>query len=258
MAGPSRPFERYRTRSALFLMIYAVTAMIFGIPNILMLSREEDGFLMLLITSVLVVVRFIGYIKIAGFALLESSHIRKHSGNIFVTTCLIATLLIINAAFLLYRFGLDSISVVAVSFGSLGTSGVLITYLIKSKGKGLTRSLLMRMVSGVLIVLGCADVCIKTLSLISPAIGVLTLFFGIYTERKYLPLALKQTFAAAGGSLGAGLAVYYLRWYLDPSMINFTLVSPPIAIISGISLAVLGVGYYFYSRRQYIPEASIS
>ena len=255
---PSRPFERYRTRSALFLMIYAVTALLFGIPNILMLTRDNDGFLILLITSILVVVRFIGYIKLAGFALLEADHIKKHSGNITMTIWLLILILLFNAGFLLYRFGLNSISVVAVSFGSIGTSGVLISHMLSARGRALSRSQIMKMVTGVLIVLGCANICIKTLSVISPLIGLMTLFFGIYTEKKFLSLALRQTFAVAAGSLGSGIVIYFTRYYLEPGAVSVTQVTPPVAIMIGVSMSILGVGYYIWSRRQYIPEASIS
>ena len=233
-------------------MIYGVTALIFGMPNVLMLTRNDDGFLMLLITSLLVVIRYISYIKIAGFALLDPAKIKKHASTIAASLWMIALILIGNAGFLLYRFELDSISVVAVCFGSLASAGVLITYLVSSWSTGLNRTHLMHMVSGVLIALGIADICINTRGLISPAIGTLTLFLGIYTERKSLLLAVRQTLAAVTGSLGAGISVYFLRWYLDPGMITVQHVQPVMAIVLGMAMAVAGLGYYFYARRQYI------
>jgi len=259
MGKPSRPFERYRTRSALFLMIYSVTALIAGVPNIMLVSSEEDRrILILLATSILVVSRFVGYIKLAGFALLNSQNIRVFSGRISFTIGVIAAVLLANAAFYLYRFGMIDMSVAAVSAGCIGTAGVLISHLIGSRTRGMNRSRLMRMVSGVLIVLGCANICITRFSIASPLIGLITLFFGIYTERKSLSLAVKQTFAAAGGAAGAGFAFYFVRWYLDPALLKHTVLDPPVAIAVGLTISLIGIGYYLYSRRLYDPEAATS
>jgi hypothetical protein len=239
-------------------MIYGITALIFGIPNVQLLTTRDDGFIMLLFTSLFVVVRFISYIKLAGFALLDPGKIKKHKFTIAVNIWFIALILLSNAAFLLYRFGFTRISVAAVSIGSIGAAGVLISHLMASRGSGLSRSHLMKMVSGVLIVLGAANICINPQDLLIPSIGVLTLFLGIYTERKSLTLALRQTFAVAGGSLGGGIMVYFLRWYLDPAMLINTQVSPLAGVIAGMSIALFCGGYYVYSRRQYVPENSLS
>jgi hypothetical protein len=106
-------------------------------------------------------------------------------------------------------------------------------------------------VSGMLIIIGCADICITRFWLISPFIGLMTLFFGVYTERKSLALAARQTFAIAGGAAGGGIMLYFLRWYLDPSLLTRTYLNPPLAIGLGLILGVIGMGYYLYSRRQY-------
>ncbi len=255
MGKPSRPFERYRTRSALFLMIYAVAALIAGIPNIIMVTSEDDRrILVILGTSILVVSRYVGYIKLAGFALLNTEHIRIFSPRMSVTIGVIIAVLIANAAVFLYRFGLTDISIVAVSAGCLMSAGVMLSHLVASRDRGLTRSRLMRMVSGVLIVLGCANICITRFYLISPAFGLITLFFGIYTERKTLSLAVRQTFAAAGAAAGAGISVYFLRWYLDPSLLRHSYLDPPLAIALGLALGAIGAAYYLYSRRVYASE----
>jgi len=268
MGKPSKPFERYRTRSALFLMMYGITALIFGIPNISIVSPPHDSRIVpILITSILVVSRFIGYVKIAGFALLDAEHIRMMSSRISFTISVIAIIILANAAYFLYQFGFSSMPVNAVSAGCIFTSAVLVFHLLGSIGTGLTRSRLMRMVSNVLIILGCADICISlgTLDygpamyfLVSPFIGIMTLFFGIYTERKSMSLALKQTLAATTGSFGAGFAVYYLRWYLDPSMISMQTIPPPFAVMLGLVVTAVGIGYYFWSRRVYASGSPIS
>jgi len=238
-------------------MIYAVTALIAGVPNIILVSSEEDRrILVILLTSLLVVSRYVGYIKLAGFALLQPDHIKAFSARISSTIGIIAAVLIANAALFLYRFGLRDISVVAVSAGCLATAGLLISHLIASSDRGMTRSRLMRMVSGVLVTLGCADICITRFYIVSPAIGLMTLFFGIYTERKSLALALKQTFAAAGGAAGAGIAFYSLRWYFDPALVRHSYVDPPIALAIGAVIGIIGLGYYLYSRRVYASETA--
>jgi hypothetical protein len=235
-------------------MIYAVTALIFGLPNLFMLTTAGDRFLVILATSLLVVTRYVSYIELAGFALLEPQRIRAAAGRISFSLGLIVAVLLANAAFFLYRFGLRDISVTAVSGGCVITAGVLISHMIASRKRGMSRSLLMRMVSGVLIVLGSADICITRYYMISPLVGLLTLFFGIYTERKSLKLALKQTLAAAGAAAGCGISVYYLRWYLDPALLERTAISPPVAISLGLTLGILGMGYYIYARRTYAAE----
>ncbi len=238
-------------------MIYAITAMIAGIPNIMLVSSSEDlRILIILTTSILVVSRYLGYFKLAGFALLDSQHIRAHSRGISLTLGIIIAVLLGNAAFFLYRFGLRDMSVTAISIGCIINAGVLISHLISSRESGITRSSLMRMVSSVLIVLGCTNICITRFIFISPIIGLVTLFFGIYTERKSLFLAIKQTVAVAGGSIGAGITIYFLRWYLDPSLLRHTALDPPTAIGLGFSLSLLGIGYYLYSRRIYASETA--
>ena len=255
MVTPTRPFERYRTRSALFLMIYAVTALIFGIPNIMMLTYEDDRrFLIILATSILVVSRFIGYIYLAGFALLDPARIKESSGRLEFSIGLIITILLANAGFFLYRFGLTDISVTAVNAGCLVTAGVLITHLAASRKRGLSRSTLMKIVSGVLIALGSADICITRFYALSPLIGLVTLFFGISTERKSLALAFKQTLAAAGSAAGCGIAVYYMRWLLQPGMVEQSMIKPVAAIAAGLVLGITGFGYYWYARRLYTVE----
>lgn len=255
MDQPSKPFERYRTRSALFLMIYAVTALIFGIPNINLVIRPDDlGLPIILITSLLTVTRFVGYAKLAGYALLETAHVKRNSGRIAFAVWTIALAIIANAAFLLNRFGLTNMSVTAVSVGCLASAGVMIAHLLASVKHGVSRSTLMRMVSGVLIALGCADICITRFGIISPIIGLVTLFFGIYTERKPLTLAARQTVAAAAGSAGAGIVVYYLRYYLDPALVGHSILQPPVAILLGFALACMGLMYYLYTRRTYSSE----
>jgi hypothetical protein len=251
MVSPARPFERYRTRSALFLMIYAVTAIVFGFPNILMVTNAEDRFLVILASSFLVVSRYIGYFKLAGYALLEPDRIKAYSGRIAFAVFVIIGILIGNAAFFLYRFGLYDISITAISAGSLITSGLLISHLIAVRRTGLNRSRLMRMVSGVLIVLGSADICITRFSVVAPLIGIVTLFFGIYTERKSLALAIRQTVAVAASAGGCGIAMYYLRWYLDPALMQPTGVQPSMAIAIGLAMVLAGLAYYTYSRRTY-------
>jgi len=259
MRKPSRPFERYRTRSALFLIIYAVTALIFGVPNIGIVSYEDDyRILIILATSLLVVSRFVGYIKLAGYALLSSDHIRERSTGITLAIWVISMVLLANAAFYLNRFGLMDMSVTAISFGNITTAGLLLSHLLASRDRGITRSRLMRMVSGVLIILGCTNIWITRFYFISPAIGLMTIFFGIYTERKSLSLAIRQTFAAAAGSAGAGITVYFLRGYIDPALLNRTSLDPPVAITLGLCLVAAGIGYYLYSRRLYSPETAFS
>ena len=237
-------------------MIYGVAALIMGIPNIILVTSEEDIRLFIILpTAILVVSRYVSYIKLAGFALLSSDNIRAFSGRISGTIAVIAAVLIANAAFFLYRFGLTDSSVTAVSLGSISVAGLLISHLVRSKGQ-MTRSRLMRMVSGMLIIIGCADICITRFSLISPAVGLATLFFGVYTERKSLALAARQTFAIAGGAAGAGIMIYFLRWYLDPSLLTHTYLDPPLAIGLGLVLGVIGIGYYVYSRRLYTTESA--
>ena len=255
MDQPSKPFERYRTRSALFLTIYSVTALIFGIPNIMIVLRPDDyGFLIILLTSLVTVARFVGYFKVGAYALLEPEIIRRNSGRIAFAVWTIALVIIGNAAFLLYRFGLSNMSVTAISVGCLASSGVMITHLMAAMGRKISRSSLMRMVSGILIALGCADICITRFGITSPIVGLITLFFGIYTERKPLSLAARQTVAAAAGAAGAGIAVYYLRYYLDPALVGQTRLQPPYAILIGLTLAIVGLAYYMYSRRVYASE----
>ncbi len=255
METPTRPFERYRTRSALFLMIYAVIALIAGIPNIMLVTMEEDRrILIILATSILVVSRFVGYIKLAGYALLEADLIKAHSLRISMALWVIVVVLLANAAVFLYRFGFTDMSVTAVSVGCIATAGVLITHLVASRERGMTRSQLMRMVSGVLIALGCANICITMLFPLAPILGLMTLFFGIYTERKSLMLAAKQTFAVASGAAGAGLTVYFLRWYMDPALLGNTAIEPATAIYLGCAMTLVGMGYYRYSRRLYAKE----
>ncbi len=255
MGKPSKPFERYRTRSALFLMIYAVTALIFGVPNISIVTPESDRTLgIILITSLLVVTRLIGYAKIAGYTLLDPEIIKRNSGRIAFAVWTITIVMIANAAYFLYRFSLTDISVVAVSAGCLASAGVMISHLLQSRDRGISRSSLMRMVSGILIAIGCADICILRYGPLSPIIGLITLFFGIYTERKPLSLAGKQTLAAACGAAGAGIIVYFLRYYLDPSLIGQTAVQPQFAILIGAALTATGLLYYIYSRRVYASE----
>jgi hypothetical protein len=236
-------------------MIYAVTALIFGVPNISIVTPESDRTLgIILITSLLVVTRFIGYAKIAGYTLLEPEIIKRNSGRIAFAVWTIAIVIIANAAYFLYRFSLTDISVVAVSVGCLASAGVMISHLLASRNRGISRSSLMRMVSGILIAIGCADICILRYGILSPIIGLITLFFGIYTERKPLSLAAKQTLAAASGAAGAGIIVYFLRYYLDPTLIGQTAVQPQFAILIGAALTATGLAYYIYSRRVYTSK----
>lgn len=239
-------------------MIYAVTALIFGIFNIEMLGKPDDRFLMILATSILVVTRYVAYIHLAGYALLEANRIKAKSGRIAFSLVLITIALLANAAFFLYRFGLRNMSVAAVSAGCLITSGIIISHLIASRHRGLSRSRLMRMVSGVLIALGSADICITRFGFVAPMVGLITLFFGIYTERKSLALAFKQTVAAASSAGGAGIAVYYLRGFIDPTMVAPSIVQPMAAVGIGAVLGIAGIGYYIYSRRMYsrVPVGS--
>jgi hypothetical protein len=233
-------------------MIYSVTALIFGIFNINLVIRPDDFDLpIIFITSLLTVTRFVGYAKIAGYALLEPKIIERNSGRIAFAVWTIALVIIGNAAFLLNRFGLTNMSVTAVSVGCLASSGVMISHLMASRGRKTSRSSLMKMVSGILIALGCADICITKYGIISPIIGMVTLFFGIYTERKPLSVAARQTLAATAGSAGTGIAVYYLRYYLDPALVGQTRLQPPYAIMLGLALAAVGLAYYLYSRRVY-------
>lgn len=236
-------------------MIYAVTALIFGVPNISIVTPESDRTLgIILITSLLVVTRLIGYAKIAGYTLLEPEIIKRNSGRIAFAVWTIAIVIIANAAYFLYRFSLTDISVVAVSVGCLASAGVMISHLLQSRDRGISRTSLMRMVSGILIAIGCADICILRYGILSPIIGLITLFFGIYTERKPLALAGKQTLAAASGAAGAGIIVYFLRYYLDPSLIGQTPVQPQFAILIGAALTATGLAYYVYSRRVYASK----
>jgi hypothetical protein len=236
-------------------MIYAVAALVLGMPNILLVTDPNDRFLIVLATSFLVVSRYVGYIKLAGYALLDPDRIRASSGRIAFSVWAIAVMLLANSAFFLYRFGLRDISVTAVSAGSLLTAGILIAHLLTMHRTGLSRSRLMRMVSGVLIVLGSADICITRFSVLGPLVGILTLFFGIYTERKSFTLAVKQTIAAGATAAGCGIAVYYLRWYLDPTLLQPTDIQPSLAILIGAAIGLAGIGYYTYSRRVYATQS---
>ena len=125
----------------------------------------------------------------------------------------------------------------------------------------------MHMVSNVLIILGCADIGISVgaldtgpmaFSTVSPIIGVITLFFGVYTERKTLSLALKQTLAVTAGSFGAGFTLYFMRWYVNPELITSGTINPPIAVVLGIFVTVVGLGYYLWTRRVYTNPTSIT
>lgn len=253
MQTTSKPFERYRTRSALFLMIYAVSALIAGIPNIQILTREEDRFLVILATSLLVVSKYVGYIKIAGFALLEPDRIRMSSGRIALELWVIVVVLIANAAVFLYRFMLGDITVLAISAGCVGTAVVLISHLVISRVTGITPSTLMRMVSGTLIAVGAADMCITRIFVIPQIIGLITLFFGISTERKSLVLAVKQTIAVACTAVGAGFA---LRLYIGPAFLFGIQIDPTIGISGGVVVALVGIIYYVYLRRSYSDEST--
>ena len=253
MQTTSKPFERYRTRSALFLMIYAILAIIAGIPNIQMLTREEDRFMVVLATSLLVVSRYVGYIKIAGFALLEPDRIRISSGRIMLELWVIVVVLVANAAIFLYRFRFEDITVLAISAGCVGTACVLISHLVISRKTGITRSTLMRMVSGTLIAVGAADMCITRIFVIPQFIGLITLFFGISTERKSLVLAVKQTVAVACTAVGAGFA---LRLCTGPAFLFGTQIDPTIGISGGAAVALVGMGYYVYLRRSYSDEST--
>jgi len=254
MENPARPFERYRTRSALFLMIYAVTALIFGIPNIRIVSTGDDKFLMLFLTSFLVVSRYMGYIKLAGLALLDPAKFKAREGRFMPEVVIIALVLIANAVFLLWRFALSDMTVIAVSAGCLMAAGVLIGYLFAFGGKGINRSKIMRMVSGVLVAIGAADIVITKNFILPQIVGLITLFFGIYTERKSIFLALKQTFAAATSAAGAGMAVYFVRFYFEPKIFVTSKIFPPYTALLGLVMAVVGLAYYFYSRRLYTAE----
>lgn len=257
MDKPLRPFERYRTRSALFLMIYSVTALVFGIPNIMMVTYEDDRLLILLATSVLVVSKYVGYIHLAGFALLEPARIRTASARIAVSIAVIALVLLANAVFLIYRFGLRDISVAAVAGGNLATAAILVQRLVASRRTGLTGAQLMKMVSGVLIALGSADICITRFYLLSPIIGFVTLFFGISTERKSLKLAFKQTLAAAASAAGCGVTVYYMRWFIDPALLVHRYVDPVAAMSIGLTMGIAGLAYYMFLRRVYTREPAL-
>jgi len=248
-------------------MIYAVTALIFGIPNIVMMTFPDDRrILVILATSILVVARYVGYVYLAGFALMEPGRIKAASGQIALSISIIAAILLGNASYFIYRFGFKDMAVAAVITGCIFTAGILITHLIASSRRGLSRSRLMRIVSGVLVVLGSADICISLVVLdsavipirwfysISALIGLVTLFFGISTERKSLALAFRQTIAAAGSAAGAGVTFYYLRWYLDPALHGETAVQPAVAIAMGLTMGILGLGYYIYARRMYSVE----
>jgi hypothetical protein len=233
-------------------MIYAVTALIFGIPNIVMMTFADDRrFFVILITSLLVVTRYIGYIYLAGFALMEPDRIKAASGQIIFSICLVAGILLANAGYFLYRFGFMDMSVTAVCIGSIVTAGILLTHLFAIRRRGLNRSRLMKIVSGVLIAIGSTDICITKFYGLSPLIGLLTLFFGISTEKKSLGLAFQQTVAAAGSAAGIGIAVYYLRWYLDPALLGETAIQPLLAASMGLTMGILGLAYYIYARRLY-------
>ncbi len=235
-------------------MIYAVTALIAGIPNILMVTREDDRFLVVLGTSLLVVSRYVGYVKLAGFGLLDPARIKQNSGKISLEIGAIIIVLLGNAAYFLNRFGLEDISIAAISASCLGSAGVLISHQVSSKEEGITRSALMRMVSGVLIAIGVADICITKVFVIPQLVGLTTLFFGIYTERKSLSLALRQTIAIAGAAVGIGMT---LRVYFDPPAILQSMsIHPALVIGIALTMAILGMVYYLFSRRAYTTEPS--
>jgi hypothetical protein len=236
-------------------MIYAVTALVFGIPNVAIVTeQEEKRFMVLFVTSILVVSRYVSYIRLAGFALLDPARVQRAVWRIVPEIGFISLILLANAAYFLYRFGLRDITVAAVSAGSLGAASVLIMHLIVSIRGGMTRPRLMRMVCGVLIALGMANMCITRFFIVPQLIGLIALFFGIYTERKSLSLAVRQTVAAASGAAGAGVAVYFLRWYYDPALLKPTEIEPPYAIAIGLAVALISAGYYVHSRRVYARD----
>jgi hypothetical protein len=234
-------------------MIYAVSALVAGIPNILMVTHEDDRFLVVLATSILVVSRYVGYIKLAGFALLDPSRIKENAGRIATELWVIVLVLVVNGGIFLRRFGIEDFSIAVISIACIGSAGVLVSHLMASRESEITRSALMRMVSGVLIVLGAADVCITRVVLIPQIIGLVTLFFGIYTERKSLGLAIRQTLAIAGSTAGAAVA---LRVWLDPAVLSDTAIQPNMAIGIALVMLIIGMGYYLYSRRGYTAETS--
>lgn len=256
MVGPADPFERYRTRSAIFLIIYAITAIIFGIPNLRIAIYPDDKFYAILITSILTVSKYISYFKLAGFALLEPQRIKSNSYRIMASLWFIVVVLLTNAAFLIYRFGFRDISVVAFISGSLLTASVVTFHLICAR-HGLNRYHLMKMVSGTLIVLGASNICIIRYYPIPSIAGLVTLFFGVYTERKSLSLAMKQTLAVTACALGFGIAIYFLRFYFYPEIhvpASIIGVEPYFAIILGIISSAAGGAYYFYARRMYSKQ----
>ena len=286
MIKPDRELDLYRLRTAIFLFIYSVVALVYCWPVIQLFRVRAETLIELAVIIMLVIPRFAGYLYFSYCGLIDIKRIERRRNVFLLSMGVFASFLLLSGAIAVYHyflhpdhlvkareftvnmpdfisniFGVSAdyaaktrigLSRLAFTLNSFILAGIFIYNIVRFRVKGFNTENQLRMMCSLLIAIGMTNILIISFNII-PFVGFLLIFLGLWTKQKGYKLAFLQAILLALTSAGIGSGVFLVRDLFQPEAMEqvFKWTMTACFVIGGVSLiSYIFSRRFFYSRLK--------
>ena len=286
MIKPDREIDLYRLRTAIFLFIYSIVALVYCWPIIQVFRVRAETQIELAAIIILVIPRFAGYLYFSYCGLIDIRRIARRRNVFLLSMAVFASYLLLSGAITVYHYFLHpdhlvtareftvnlpgfisnlfnvpadyavktriGLSRLAFTLNSFVLAGIFLYNIVRLRIKGFNTENQLRMMCSLLIAIGMANVLIVSFN-ITPFVGFLLIFLGLWTKQKGYKLAFLQAILLALASAGIGSGVFLVRDLFQPQAMEqvFKWTMTACFLIGGVSLmSYILSRRFFYSRLK--------
>lgn len=284
MIRPDKDTDMYRLRTAIFLFIYSVVALIYCSPIIQLFRVRGETRLELVAIILLVIPRFAGYFYFSFCGLLDIERLERRRRVFLLSMAVFASYLLLSGAIMVYHYFMHpdhlvtakqftinlpkfvadlfnvpidyaaktriGLSRLAFTLNSFVLAGIFLYNIARFKIRGFTIENQLRMMCSLLIAIGMANILILSFNF-APFVGFLAIFLALWTQQKGYKLAFLQAILLALTSAGIGCGVFLMRDLFQPQRMEQVFMWTMVAsfVIGSVSLLS-----YIIMRRRFYSE----
>ncbi len=269
MIIPDKYVDLYRLRSAIFLFIYSVVALLYAWPIVRLFQVRAETRIELVAIILLVIPRFAGYLYFSYCGLLDVRRLERRRRVFFLSMAVFAAYLLLSGAIAVYhyflhpeflvtatKFHLDlefadktriGLSRLAFTLNSFVLAGIFIYNIVRFRIKGITPENQLRMMCSILIAIGMANILIVSFTF-TPLAGFLAIFIALWTREKGYKLAFLQAILLSVTSAGIGCGIFLARDFFTPEGIKLVFL---VTMVVCLTFGMISLATYIYSRKRF-------
>jgi hypothetical protein len=266
---PDKYTDLYRLRTAIFLFIYSIVALLYSWPIVRLFQVRAETTLELVAILLLVIPRFAGYLYFSYCGLLDIRRIERRRRVFLLSMAVFASYLLLSGALTVYHYFLHpqhlvvaekfhlsiefaaktriGLSRLAFTLNSFVLAGIFLYNIVRFRVKGFTNENQLRMMCSLLIAIGMANILIISFSF-TPFVGFLAIFLALWTKEKGYKLAFLQAILLSVTSACIGSGVFLARDFFTPEGIERVFL---LTMISCLVVGTVTLVAYIYIRRRF-------